>query len=225
MSVSKDSNQHDSQYVKRRIVSQGSHPKILTDIYQELPNMVIWQRTLPATLTAGINDLLLSDKPLKIVTALTPKNALFELHHELKAFACAKVLSEDITLLVDMFCCLFELKRVGLRLTTLKAAMCPRFHVDRVPCRLVTTYAGAGTQWLPHNRVDRRKLGTGHQGLTDELSGLYPYSTDVKQLACADVAVLKGESWQNNESAGLVHRSPCQGANEQRLLLTLDFLD
>ncbi|NRA59762.1 MAG: DUF1826 domain-containing protein [Psychrobium sp.] len=225
MSASEYSNQHDSQYVKRRIISQGSDPQILTNIYQELPNMVIWQRTLPATLTAGINDLLLSDKPVKIVTALTPKNALFELHHELKGFACAKALSENITLLVDMFCCLFELKRVGLRLTTLKDAMCPRFHVDRVPCRLVTTYAGTGTQWLPHSTVDRSKLGTGNQGLTDELSGLYPHPNSINQLACADVALMKGESWQGNENAGLVHRSPCHGVNDQRLLLTLDFLD
>lgn len=56
--------------------------------------------------------------------------------------------------MVDMFCCLFELKRAGLRLTVLDRAMCPRFHVDRVPCRLVTTYLGAATEWLPHTVAD-----------------------------------------------------------------------
>ena len=54
---------------------------------------------------------------------------------------------------------LFELKSVGLRLTALGHAMCPRFHVDRVPCRLATTYFGSATEWLPHDRVNRSKLG------------------------------------------------------------------
>ena len=92
-----------------------------------------------------------------------------------------------------MFCCLFDLKRVGLRLTTLHHAMCPRFHVDNIPYRLVTTYGGTGTQWLPHQVVDRRKLGTGNQGLSDDLSGLYKNGTTVEQLVCAHVALLKDE--------------------------------
>jgi hypothetical protein len=37
------------------------------------------------------------------------------------------------------------------------------------------------------------------------------------------VALLKGESWENNEGAGLVHRSPAVKSGQQRLLLTLDF--
>ena len=122
-----------------------------------------------------------------------------------------------------MFCCLFDLKRVGLRLTTLHHAMCPRFHVDNIPYRLVTTYGGTGTQWLPHHVVDRRKLGTGNQGLSDDLSGLYKNGTTVEQLVCADVALLKDEGWQGNENAGLVHRSPALKPAEKRLLLTLDF--
>ena len=212
------------QAKKERTVSLGNEPQILTDIYQESPNMVIWQRTLSSTLNSTVNELLLSDKSLEIVSAVTPKTALFELHHQLKGLACAKELSENIAELVDMFCCLFELKRAGLRLTTLHHAMCPRFHVDKVPCRLVTTYAGTGTQWLPHQVIDRSKLGTGNQGLDDEFSGLYQHASSIEQTACGDVALLKGESWHDNDNAGLVHRSPALDANEKRLLLTLDFL-
>jgi len=36
----------------------------------------------------------------------------------------------------------------GTRITTLDRAMCPRFHVDRVPVRLIVTWGGPGTQWL-----------------------------------------------------------------------------
>ncbi|MEH6444494.1 MAG: DUF1826 domain-containing protein [Oceanospirillaceae bacterium] len=209
---------------KERTVSRGSHPKILTDIYQEETNMVIWQRILSSTLTAQVSEILLSNAPLQIVKGVTPKSVLFDMQQELGGLDCAKELTENIAELVDMFCCLFELKRAGLRLTKLQHPMCPRFHFDRVPCRLVTTYGGIGSQWLPHQLVDRCKLGAGNQGLSDELSGLYKNASNIKQLDCADVALLKGESWHGNENAGLVHRSPAMHSAEKRLLLTLDFL-
>ena len=126
--------------------------------------------------------------------------------------------------LVDMFCYLFELKRTGLRLRILERAMCPRFHVDRVPCRLVSTYCGSGSQWLQNAGLDRTKLGAGHQELSDEESGLMTANTKIHSLNVGDVALLKGETWQNNEGKGLVHRSPALAAGEKRLLVTLDFI-
>ena len=118
--------------------------------------------------------------------------------------------------------CLFDLGKVGLRLTVLDKAMCPRFHVDKVLCRLVTTYQGSATEWLPHNVVDREKLGHGSEGKPDEQSGLFPKLGDIQQLTVGDVALLKGEGWEGKEGAGLVHRSPSLSAGEGRLLLTLD---
>ena len=95
----------------------------------------------------------------------------------------AKVLIvEDATYLVDLFTCLFDLPRVGLRLTHIDRAMCPRFHVDSVPCRLVTTYAGSATQWLPNEIVNRQKLGRSNNGHPDHASGLFQLPSDVKQL-------------------------------------------
>ena len=38
-------------------------------------------------------------------------------------------------LLVDMFTCLFDLPQAGFHMTVLDHVMCPRFHVDHVPCR------------------------------------------------------------------------------------------
>ena len=90
-----------------------------------------------------------------------------------------------------MYCYLFELNEIGLSLRVLDKAMCPRFHVDHVPCRLITTYTGVTTQWLPHTSVDRSKLGKGNNGKKDEESGLFGHSTDIKQLCVGDVAFLK----------------------------------
>ena len=209
---------------------------ILADIYQEETNIVTWQRDLPASLKNSINNFLISNPTFKSNLTVTPQNVRSCLTKELcyksphpqglsskESSAEQPELVENIAELVEMFCCLFEISHAGLRLTTLDRAMCPKFHVDRVPCRLVTTYQGIGTEWLHHQAVDHAKLGLGSKGLPDSESGLYQYQNDIQQLNCGDVALLKGETWHKNDGAGLVHRSPALPANENRLLLTLDF--
>ena len=203
----------------------GDESSVLTEIYQDDINMVVWQRELASTLTQAADHIVKAKPMLQISITATPDNAYAAVNAALGATQLALALSEDITQLVDIFCGLFELERAGLRLTALDHAMCPRFHVDRVPCRLVTTYRGSATQWLPHHLVDRSKLGAGNQGKPDEQSGLFEKATAIQQLSQGDVALLKGERWERNEGAGVVHRSPQLANNARRLLLTLDFID
>ncbi len=198
---------------------------IFTDIYCEDTNIVIWQRTLSSSLQQTVNHFLSANSKFQTSMTVTPQSAFSSIDKLLSRSACHSELSENIAELVDMFCCLFDLKRAGLRLTALDRAMCPKFHVDQVPCRLVTTYQGIATEWLPHNTVDRTKLGRGSQGLSDSQSGLYQNKSDIHQLNSGDVGLLKGERWEGNENAGLVHRSPSVSPDECRLLLTLDFIN
>jgi hypothetical protein len=203
----------------------GETPDVLADIYQQDSNIVIWQRNLSDELAQAVNELLDKNTSLKTQLAISPQYASAKINEALGNTKSSAILSEDIAQLVDMFCSLFDLKFAGLRLTALDRAMCPRFHVDKVPCRLVTTYQGVGSQWLPNNQVDRSKLGAGNQGKPDELSGLFPKMSDIQQLKQGDVALLKGENWEGNEGSGLVHRSPQLPNSTRRLLLTLDFIE
>ncbi len=86
------------------------------------------------------------------------------------------------------------------------------------------TYHGCGTEWLPHQSVDRSKLGKGSNGLSDNHSCLFRSIEDIQQFTQGDVALLKGELWEDSQGFGLVHRSPALKPGEKRLLLTLDFL-
>jgi hypothetical protein len=201
---------------------EGDKATVLSGIYQQDYNIVAWRRDLTPEILAITNDFLVSNRGFQVSMTLSPQDAFAPIHQALGGSELTAPLSENIAELVDMYCCLFDLGKVGLRLTVLDKAMCPRFHVDKVPCRLVTTYQGSATQWLPHNVVDRSKLGHGSEGKADEQSGLFPKLGDVQQLTSGDVALLKGERWQGNEGAGLVHRSPSLSAGERRLLLTLD---
>lgn len=203
----------------------GQQPDVLTNIYREDTNITIWQRPIALQLKQAAKHLLALKPDIKSAMVVSPKSTQESLNEVFGADDQCQILTEDISSLVDMFCCLFDLKEVGLRLTALDHAMCPKFHVDRVPCRLVTTYYGIATQWLDHDKVDRSKLGAGSKGKSDEESGLFESTKDVHQLKAGDVALLKGEAWKGNENAGLVHRSPAVSSNEARLLCTLDFVN
>ena len=114
---------------------ESSEPSVLSDIYQSGKNMVIWQRKNSNQIDNTVDSILESKKSLKLVMEVTPQSIQADLLRVLDELDSDKALSYDIYQLVDMFCFLFELKSVGLRLTTLQEPMCPRFHVDKVGCR------------------------------------------------------------------------------------------
>jgi hypothetical protein len=122
----------------------------------------------------------------------------------------------DVTWLVSAFACLLDAKRIGLRLRVLDKAMCPRFHVDHLPLRLITSYAGVGSQWLREGVMARQRLGDPAAEPVDEAR--------IECAAAGHVLLAKGEKWIGNEGGGLIHRSPRPPSGERRLLLTLDWL-
>lgn len=203
--------------------AQGQQPTVFSDIYHEKVNIAIWQRELPTTLQSSVKEFLELNPEFQTEMVSKPEDAFSRVSESFNNNMTE--VSRDIAELVDMFCYLFELKQAGIRLKVLDRGMCPKFHVDRVPCRLVTTYQGIATEWLPHEVVDQTKLGWGANGLPDSESGLYTSESDIQQLGCGDVALLKGTLWEGNENAGLAHRSPELPTNEKRLILTLDFIN
>ncbi len=209
---------------KKRFPSYGNDPRVLADIYQEDINIAIWQRTSGERLEDAVEGFLRANPQFETAMTVSPDSARAQVIAATGGTAPTEF-ADNVAELMDMFCYLFGLQRAGLRLATLSRAMCPRFHVDRVPCRLVTTYHGVATEWLPHQAVDRSKLGPGSNGQSDLVSGLFKSPSDIQRLTCGDVSLLKGELWAGNEDAGLVHRSPAVPAGENRLLLTLDVSD
>ncbi|WP_339724585.1 DUF1826 domain-containing protein [uncultured Paraglaciecola sp.] len=208
---------------KVRISSESHSPAVLTDIYAQNINMCIWKRELSAEMLTDIEQYL-QGEPILSITKIIKSDAINQqLSDILRDFSNLTALRDNIAELIDMFSCLFDLKQVGFRLNVLEHAMCPRFHVDKIPFRLITTFSGNGTQWLPHDRVNRDKLGFKSQGLCDEQSGLYLNADDIQIVAPGHVALLKGEFWEGNEEAGLVHRSPTASSDKKRLVMTLDF--
>ncbi|MFT5608654.1 MAG: hypothetical protein ACI9PZ_002471, partial [Parvicella sp.] len=138
--------------INRRSI-QCDSAEVLADIYQDDVNISIWKRTLSLELLNAAQRILNLNYAFRFSASVTPQDVFDSLYNALGANTDAEVISADVREIVIMFCCLFDLQQVGLRLTTLERAMCPRFHVDRVPGRLVTTYSGIATEWLSHQDV------------------------------------------------------------------------
>lgn len=195
----------------------------ISNIFNREINISIWKRNLNSNILHASEILLLKNSDLQF-SELVNKNFSIDFLVD-KIGADEKLISfyEDIQYLTKLFCELFDIKDAWLRIDAIDKPMCPRFHADHLKCRLVTTYYGPGTQWLPNSLVNRNKLGHGNNGLADDISGLFSKKSDIENLDVGDIGLLKGEAWVNNEGLGLVHRSPHSDSNYKRLYVTIDF--
>jgi hypothetical protein len=195
---------------------------VLTDIYKDETNIVVWQRDINKALEIYASQWM-SEHPTHAIQSIMPvNNAMNNLSRELPELEHKTKFQKEVFQLIDMFACLFDTDTVGLRITPLIAAMCPRFHVDKIACRLVVTYGGPGTEWLPEGNLDRKSLGLGAKGKTDKESGIFCEQQHIQQLGNQEVALLKGSAWEGNEHYALAHRSPSLDSGQTRLLLTID---
>ncbi|KPY50835.1 DUF1826 domain-containing protein [Pseudomonas syringae] len=202
--------------------AHGGTPEVLSEILQDDVNLAVWQRQLPAHIEDFGALLLSMGEPLAESMPLQVRGGEVEPDLTTLAWGYSDLQGyqgfiADVSWLVSAYACLLGAECVGLRLRVLDKAMCPRFHVDHVPVRLITTYGGGGSQWLHEDVMDRKQLG--------RLDAEPTNAADIQQINSGEVALLKGERWHGNEGFGLIHRSPQLLRNERRLILTLDWLD
>jgi len=204
----------------------STHFADLARIYEHDINLCLIERPLPAAIGQFVHRALQDAGSVGISQPVAPLHFDFiKLWPQAGQLPGFQDWLADIKMLVSAFCELFDLREAGLRLYTLDKAMCPRFHVDWVPARMICSYGGIGTEWLPEHAVDRRRLGMGGGNLPDHESGLVLDATAVRRMPAYAVGLMKGEHWEGNEGHGLVHRSPTPtAAQPRRLLLTLDML-
>ena len=49
---------------------------------------------------------------------------------------------------------ILKCSKFTVRLAKLRSPMCPLFHVDQIPCRLLISLYGHGTEWIENDMVD-----------------------------------------------------------------------
>ncbi|NOU52862.1 DUF1826 domain-containing protein [Pseudoalteromonas sp. JBTF-M23] len=203
--------------------SSSPLPESLTHIIVADISVAIWRRDIN-TVIAGYFDEVFHVLGLGIRSVLTMDSLKDHLVTALPNGTGKLAAIEDIYLLSDMLTYLFGCSSVGLRLAPLSSAMCPKLHVDQIPVRLVNTYLGEGTQWLPNEMLSAyANTGAGEIELKTAVHNGYYSENSIQQLNAFDVALLKGSAWQEGQAhMAAIHRS-CQVApNAKRVLLTLD---
>ncbi|PKM31703.1 MAG: DUF1826 domain-containing protein [Gammaproteobacteria bacterium HGW-Gammaproteobacteria-11] len=194
----------------------------LLGVLRDDVNLAVWERSLSASVRHFLQAFMARGIDLTEACSLEVQDEAVALQLPTLTNLAADIpgysdFMADLKHLISLFSCLVDARTVGVRLRTLEQAMCPRWHVDKVPVRLVSSYVGPGCEWLPEQDVVRQALGS---PAVDKTMA----NARAEKIAEGHVALLKGERWQGNQGRGLVHRSPALQTGQRRLLLTLDWL-
>lgn len=156
-------------------------PQVLAEVLREGVNLAVWTRRLSPALRDFAAALVRNRPGLALSQTLEMEEERLPV---LDGLLDAQQLPgqtdflDDLGWLVEAFSCLTGARRIGLRLRVLDKPMCPRFHVDHVPLRLVTTYQGAASEWLDESGLDVGCLAERRPKLsTNSLSTACPRAT------------------------------------------------
>ena len=109
----------------------------------------------------------LSERPLNVIGIVGKKLSVEEILALLEDEISEDLKSSDFYMqwVIDMagvcniFCETLATSTVGFCLAIQRA--CQRYHIDNVPLRLLVTYYGKGTEWVPDSAVDRLAYDSG----------------------------------------------------------------
>lgn len=116
---------------------------VLPRIFEEQINIAILHRALPADVALSANAQSQTSRDWQYAWLGSPTDDFKnDLRRKLPEPSAGDALVDDIATAAEAIAFLFDTDTVGIRLRLLTAAMCPRFHCDNLPVRLVTTYVG-----------------------------------------------------------------------------------
>jgi len=194
----------------------GRSADVLVDITRPGVELAAWQRSPDPAWAKWLAAMPARDLPT-CQLEVAPDDADRALNAQFDA--CGTLSGEprdafvaDIAGLVARFAALAASRSVRLRLDTVTGDACRRWHRDCVPLRMICTYLGPGTLWVPP-AVGATVLAKPDDDAPQALA-----------FEAADVALFKGCGWPGQEhDVGVVHRSPrIAGTGITRLVLVLD---
>lgn len=194
----------------------GHHPQALQDIHIKSKNIAIHQRDIEVL---GQELDLIANQSIECRASGTIEEILAQLNNYFESnLSKCDALLEDITELLEVFKKVSKASSFRLLLATVSTNMCRRFHTDINDLRLLCTYVGQGTLWLPDEAINQKAVarGSNEEIVSDEQL--------IQQANTGDVVILKGALYE--DANPILHRSPSiEKSGEQRLLLRIDTND
>ncbi len=133
-------------------------------------------------------------------------------------------LTADLAELLARLADLAQTRRLRVSFGAVRTDQCRKFHVDHVRYRLVTTYLGPGTEWVPEHAVDRAALAHPASCPCDANKSIVRDEAAVRHAIAGDVLLMKGA--RHPSQRGAVHRSPpIEGTRQVRVVLVASTVD
>ncbi|MEN9579960.1 MAG: hypothetical protein RJA70_2969 [Pseudomonadota bacterium] len=130
----------------------------------------------------------------------------------------------DATILIGQLAHLSNARRLRVSLGAVRSDQCRKFHVDYLRYRLITTYVGPGTEWVPDDSVRREALDHPPDCPCDANKAIVREAAAVRHAVAGEVVVMKGDRHPNRR--GAVHRSPpIEGTGRVRVVLIASTVD
>jgi hypothetical protein len=218
-------------------VVTGTSASVLARVREPGVNLAIWLRDDPERASrtwpkrrAAFDDLSAVRVAVDAITAAEGDVAGRVLPAGLPE-AVAGLVRRDVNRLVRVLRSVVATPRVRVKLHRCDGDECRLFHVDHIGVRLITTYAGPGTDWVEDGAVRRQHLGGAGVRSRAPVTindAIVADWTRVHRIPRFAVAAFRGgrapAGW--SEAAPIVHRSPpIAGTGVQRLRLVIDAAD
>jgi Protein of unknown function (DUF1826) len=190
------------------------------------PTLILWRRTQPYRFRSLLEYYKRAEAARAMETALVStivevdRNRIADFLPPVpkRLIAARNAFAIELQRLITLFASVDGKSVVRIKLEVERGDRCRYFHADQVGLRLLCSYLGPGTEWVPGDFVERRALGSGDNAT------IVPDPRRVQRLEPYWVGLFKGNLHPDCPGRGCVHRSPpiARKRNVARILLTID---
>ena len=190
----------------------GNQKEILNSIQDNAKNVAIFERSI-----THLDDQI--KKLVNFTISFRESGDIQTLENSLESYFIAhlteyQTLYEDIVDLLSTFHAIAKASSYVLTFITVDNDMCRKWHTDINNIRMLCTYHGLGTQWIPDEFIKSQNAEKEFQF----------ENYQIQQVRTGDVILMKGALY--GESNPLMHRSPkLNEEHNKRLLLRIDTND
>ena len=161
-------------------------------------------------------------KPLSIQIQVNKNSILEDIRDEINKNISKNLINnsfyktwiQDMANISKVYCQILNSDTICLSLDTSRS--CKRYHIDNVPVRLLITYHGIGTEWLPSNACDYSAYYDGKNN-----NEIIKDASAIKFMNTWDIGIFKGNKLTGS-AKGILHRTPDNAINCPSLLMRLD---
>lgn len=203
---------------RNEVAEATSHePAVLTRITSREVGLTIWERDLPDGVSSTLVEWA-TDRPEPFdgtldVPKLDVSPWISGIHGPLRDW-----IERDLRDLATRLALAGGARSLRFFFGPVRDDRCRRFHHDYVQLRLVTTYAGPGTEWAPEQHVDREAMAR-EWCCVDDANRAIVAPERVRHASVGGVLIFKGAHHRTSAGKGAVHRSPPLGGSTRVVLI------